>query len=293
VSFFVPLVVDGALAGMVYALVALAFVLVYKASRMINFALGEWVMLGARLVATGVHALGLPLVGGVGLGVAGMVALAITFNRGVVRPLVARPLISLLMVTIGLGILMRGATVVIFAGVPSRIPLPDLPVPTILGVSIAPEKLLAAAVAVVCISGVTWFFRATRTGVALRAMADDQQTALAVGIDVHRHLGLTWAMAGGLAAVAGTLWSVASGGGFSLVLLGLKVFPIVVVGGLDSIPGTIVSAVAMGVLESLTVGYLDPVVGAGFSTVVSYVVLLAVLLIRPYGLFGRPAIERI
>jgi branched-chain amino acid transport system permease protein len=293
VSFFVPLVVDGALAGMVYALVALAFVLVYKASRMINFALGEWVMLGARLVATGVHALGLPLVGGVGLGVAGMVALAITFNRGVVRPLVARPLISLLMVTIGLGILMRGATVVIFAGVPSRIPLPDLPVPTILGVSIAPEKLLAAAVAVVCISGVTWFFRSTRTGLALRAMADDQQTALAVGIDVHRHLGLTWAMAGGLAAVAGTLWSVASGGGFSLVLLGLKVFPIVVVGGLDSIPGTIVSAVAMGVLESLTVGYLDPVVGAGFSTVVSYVVLLAVLLIRPYGLFGRPAIERI
>ena len=292
-SFFVPLVVDGALAGMVYALVALAFVLVYKASRMINFALGEWVMLGARLVATGVHALGLPLVGGVGLGVAGMVALAIAFNRGVVRPLVARPLISLLMVTIGLGILMRGATVVLFAGVPSRIPLPDLPIPTILGVSIAPEKLLAAAVAVVCISGVTWFFRATRTGVALRAMADDQQTALAVGIDVHRHLGLTWAMAGGLAAVAGTLWSVASGGGFSLVLLGLKVFPIVVVGGLDSIPGTIVSAVAMGVLESLTVGYLDPVVGAGFSTVVSYVVLLVVLLIRPYGLFGRPTIERV
>jgi len=93
--------------------------------------------------------------------------------------------------------------------------------------------------------------------------------------------------------VAGTLWSVASGGGFSLVLLGLKVFPIVVVGGLDSIPGTIVSAVAMGVLESLTVGYLDPVVGAGFSTVVSYVVLLVVLLIRPYGLFGRPTIERV
>lgn len=292
-SFFVPLVVDGALAGMVYALVALAFVLVYKASRMINFALGEWVMLGARLVATGVYGLGLPLAGGVGLGIAGMVALAVAFNRGVVRPLVARPLISLLMVTIGLGILIRGATVVIFAGVPSRIPLPDLPAPTILGVSVAPEKLVAAAVAVVCITGVTWFFRTTRTGLALRAMADDQQTALAVGIDVHRHLGLTWAMAGGLAAVAGTLWSVASGGGFSLVLLGLRVFPIVVVGGLDSIPGTIISSVGLGVLESLTVGYLDPILGAGFSTVVSYVVLLVVLLVRPYGLLGRPAIERI
>jgi branched-chain amino acid transport system permease protein len=293
VSFFVPLIVDGALAGMVYALVALAFVLVYKASRMINFALGEWVMLGARLVATGTHTLGLSLVGGVGLGVAGMVALAMAFNRGVLRPLVARPLISLLMVTIGLGILLRGATTLIFAGVPSRIPLPVLPTPTILGVSVAPEKLLAAAVAVVCITVVTWFFRSTRTGLALRAMADDQQTALAVGIDVHHHLGLTWAMAGGLAAIAGTLWSVASGGGFSLVLLGLKVFPIVVVGGLDSIPGTIISAVAMGVLESLTVGYLDPVLGTGFSTVVSYVVLLVVLLLRPYGLLGRPAVERV
>jgi branched-chain amino acid transport system permease protein len=293
VSFFVPLVVDGALAGMVYALVALAFVLVYKASRMINFALGEWVMLGARLVAAGIHAFGLSLGGGVAVGIAGMVALAMAFNRGVVRPLVGRPLISLLMVTIGLGILLRGATTLIFAGVPSRIPLPALPAPTILGVSVAPEKLLAATVAMVCIGAVTWFFRATRTGLALRAMADDQQTALAVGIDVHRHLGVTWAMAGGLAAVAGTLWSVASGGGFSVVLLGLRVFPIVVVGGLDSIPGTIVSAVLMGVLESLTVGYLDPVLGTGFSTVVSYVVLLVVLLLRPYGLLGRPAVERI
>ena len=292
-SFFVPLVVDGALAGMVYALVALAFVLVYKASRMINFALGEWVMLGARLVATGIHTLGLSLVGGVGVGVAGMVALALVFNRGVVRPLVARPLISLLMVTIGLGILLRGATTLLFAGVPSRIPVPVLPAPTLFGVSMASEKLLAAAVALICISMVTWFFRATRTGLALRAIADDQQTALAVGIDVHRHLGLTWAMAGGLAAVAGTLWSIASGGGFSVVLLGLRVFPIVVVGGLDSIPGTIISAIAMGVLESLTVGYVDPALGTGFSTVVSYLVLLVVLLFRPYGLLGRPAIERV
>jgi branched-chain amino acid transport system permease protein len=282
VTFFVPLVVEGALAGMVYALIALAFVLVYKASRMINFALGEWVMLGARLVAAGAQVLGLSLGGAVGLGIAGMVAFAVAFNRWVVRPLVARPLISLLMVTIGLGILIRGGATLIFAGVPSQIPLPVLASPTILGVSIAPEKIMAAVVAVLCITAVTWFFRATRTGLALRAIADDQQTALAVGIDVHHHLGITWAM-----------WSVASGGGFSLLLLGLKVFPIVVIGGLDSIPGTMVSAVAMGVLESLTVGYLDPILGGGFSTVLSYVALLAVLLVRPYGLLGRPAVERI
>jgi len=116
-------------------------------------------MLGARLVATGVHTLGLSLGGGVGLGVAGMVVLAVTFNRAVVRPLVARPLISLLMVTIGLGILLRGAAAVIFSAVPSRIPVPLWDSPTILGISVAPEKLVAAAVAVVCMTAVTWFFR--------------------------------------------------------------------------------------------------------------------------------------
>ena len=223
-----------------------------------------------------------------------MVVLAVTFSRWIVRPLVAQPLISLLMVTIGLGILIRGAVTVVFAGVPSRITLPLLDSPTILGVSIAPEKLLAAAIAVVCMTAVTLVLPRDphRPGAAGdgRRSADGARRWAST---CHRHLGLTWAMSGGLAALAGTLWSVASGGGFSLVLLGLKVFPIVVVGGLDSIPGTIISAVAMGVLESLTVGYLDPMLGTGFSTVVSYVVLLAVLLIRPYGLLGRPAIERI
>jgi branched-chain amino acid transport system permease protein len=114
-----------------------------------------------------------------------------------------------------------------------------------------------------------------------------------VGIDVHRHLAIAWGMVGVLAVIGGTLWTLVTGGGFSLVLLGLKVFPIVVIGGLDSIAGSIVGAVAIGVLESLTAGYVDPLLGAGFSSVAPYVLLLGVLFVRPQGIFGRPEARRV
>lgn len=292
--FFVSLLVDGVLAGAVYALIALAFVVVYKASRMINFALGEWVMFAAVLVATGVHAMGLGLAGALGSACAGMVALALAFNRLILRRLVGRPLISLIMVTLGLGALMRGSIALVFAGIPLAIPLPIPREPlVVLDVRIPADKLVAAVVAAACVACVSWFFQRSRTGMALRAIADDQQAAMGVGIDISRHFSMTWAMVGVLSVVAGTLWTFVSGSGFGVVLVGLKVFPIVIIGGLDSIPGTLVGAIIVGVLESLTAGYVDPLVGGGFSNVASYLVLLAVLFVRPYGLFGRPVIERV
>lgn len=292
--FFVSLIVDGALAGAIYALISLAFVVVYKASRMINFALGEWAMLGARLAATGLYTVGLGLVGALGFAGAGMVALALVFNRLVLRRLVGRPLVSLIMVTLGLGALMRGAAALAFRGIPAAV---ALPIPrdalAVHGVMVPLDKLAAAAIAVVCIALVSWFFHRSRTGVALRAIADDQQAAMAVGIDVDRHFSITWAMVGILSVLAGTLWTFVSGGGFGAVLVGLKVFPIVIIGGLDSIAGTIVGAIVVGVLESLAAGYLDPHLGGGFGTVASYLVLIAMLFVRPYGLFGRPHVERV
>jgi branched-chain amino acid transport system permease protein len=293
-AFFAALVVDGTLAGAVYALVALAFVVVYKASRMVNFALGEWVMVASRLVGAGLHGLGLGLGGALGLGLAGMIALALAFNRLVLRRMVGRPLISLVMVTIGLGSVLRGAAAIVFAGVPGRIPAPIAREPIDLyGLPLAPDRLVAAAVAALCIAGVTWLFAATRTGVALRALADDQQAAMAVGVDIDRHFAITWAVMAALCVLAGTLWTLVSGGGFSMVLLGLKVFPVVVIGGLDSLGGTIVAAIALGVIESLAAGYVDPVVGAGFSSVASYLALVVGLCLRPHGLFGRPRIARV
>ncbi|PYO03349.1 MAG: branched-chain amino acid ABC transporter permease [Candidatus Rokuibacteriota bacterium] len=294
VGFLAFLVVDGALAGAIYALVGLAFVVVYKACRIANFAVGEFVMLASRVVAAGLQTLGLGLAGGLGFGCVGMVAAALAFNRVILRPLAGQPMMSLIMVTIGLGAFMRGAAAIVFAGIPSRMTSTMSLDPVFLGdVPVSADKLIAAAVAVTCVTAVSWFFRGSRTGLALRAIASNPQQAQGAGIDLHRHFAIAWAMVGILSVLAGTLWTLASGGGFGLQLLGLKVFPIVIVGGLDSIGGTVVGAFFVGILESLAAGYIDPVVGSAFSQVAAYLVLVAVLFVRPYGLFGRPDIERI
>ena len=285
---------DGVLAGVVYAPIALAFVVVYKASRMINFALGEWAMVASRLVATGLHVLGLGLGSALGSACAAMVALALVFNRSVLRRLAGRPLIPLIMVTLGLGALMRGAAALVFAGIPAAIPLPIQHETLVVhGVHVSVAKVVAAAVALACVAAGSWFFSRSRTGVALRAVADDQQAAMAVGIDLNRHFALTWAMVGVLSVCTGTLWTLVSGGGFGVALIGLRVFPIVIIGGLDSIPGTLAGAVFVGVLESLAAGYVDPLLGGGFSNIAAYLVLIAVLFVRPYGMFGRPVLERV
>ena len=293
-TFFAFLVVDGALAGAIYALVALAFVVVYKASRVINFAVGEWTMVGSRMAAAAGHTLGIGLGGALGVACVAMIGLALLFNRVVLRPLLHRSLLSLIMVTIGVGIFMRGAATVVFAELPLRIvsPFPVDPL-VVSGLPVAVDKIAAAAIAAAAIAALSWFFNGSRTGLALRAVASDQQVAISVGIDLHRHFALTWGLVGVLSVLAGTLWSFASGGGFGIELLGLKVFPIVILGGLDSLPGTIIAAFVVGILESLVTGYLDPLVGGGFSHVASYLVLIATLLIRPYGFLGRPDVERV
>ena len=292
--FFAALLVDGLLASAIYALVALAFVVVYKASGAINFALGELAMLGSRLVATGIHAMELGLAGAIGSASAGMVVVALAFNRLVLRHMVGRPLISLIMVTLGLGALIRGAAPLVFGAVPGAIPLPIPSDPLdVYGVLVPAGRLVAATIAITCITAVSAFFRFSRTGLALRAISDDQQVAMAMGIDVHGHVALTWAMVGVISVFTGALWTFTVGGGLGVVIIGLKVFPILVVGGLDSVPGIMVGAVLIGVLESLAAGYLDPLLGAGFSSIAPYLLLLAVLFVRPYGMFGRPTIERV
>ena len=292
--FFVALIVDGALAGAIYALIALGFVVVYKASRVINFALGEWLMLGAVLAAAAVNALALGLPGALVAASAGMIAFAALFNRLVLRRLVGRPVISLVMVTLGLGALMRGGSAMAFRGIPGAVALP-LPqhVVTVGGVFLSTDKLVAGAVAAVAVATVTAIFRWSRTGVALRAIADDDRAAMAAGIDVQRHLAIAWGMLGVLSVLAGTLWASVASSGLGLVVVGLKVFPVVVIGGLDSIPATIIAALLVGVLESLVAGYLDPVIGTGFSAVFPFLLVIAVLFTRPYGLLGAPDVRRV
>jgi branched-chain amino acid transport system permease protein len=292
VAFLAFLVVDGALAGAVYALVGLTFVVAYKASRIANFAVGDFITLAARMVGASFDWLGLGLGGALGVACAGMVAVSVGVNRVIFRPLVGQPVMSLIMATIGLGALMQGSSALALGGVSGRMATDADPL-VVGSVPVSRDKLLAALVASACAFAVSWFFRATRTGLALRAIASDPQVAIGVGIDIQRHMAITWALAGILSVLAGTLWTLASGGGFGLQLLGLKVFPIVMLGGLDSIPGAIIGALLVGVLESVAAGFIDPVVGSAFSRVVAYLVLLAMLFVRPYGLLGRRAIDRV
>jgi branched-chain amino acid transport system permease protein len=294
VSYFLALVIDGALAGAVYALIALAFVLVYKASSMINFALGEWVMFGALLAGTGAQLLQLGALGALLFATVVMMALAAGFSHVVVRRMIGRPAIAAIMVTLGLGMVMRGVAPMLFGETAEVIPRAWLAPPVAIGdLTIARDKLAAASVAVLCTALIGWFYRFSRTGLALRAIADDAQAAMSAGIDVERHLMLAWTLTGVVAVIAGALWTLVAGSGFGLAVVGLKVLPIALIGGLDSIAGTIVAAMAIGVLESLGAGYLDARIGSGFGALVPYLVLIVLLAVRPHGLFGRPRIERV
>ena len=292
--FLLALIVDGALAGAIYALIALGFVVVYKASRVINFALGEWLMLGALLGAVGVYRLALGLPGALLAACAGMIGFAVLFNRLVLRRLVGRPVVALIMVTLGLGALMRGGVAMLFRGTPGAAALPIPPEALALGgLFVSLDKVVAGSVAALAVAALSAIFRWSRTGVALRAIADDDRAAMAAGIDVQRHLVIAWGTLGVLSVVAGTLWTSVASGGIGLVLVGLKVFPVVVIGGLDSIPATIIAALLVGVLENLVAGYVDPVLGAGFSSVVAFVLVIVVLFTRPYGLLGGADVRRV
>ena len=291
--FFLELSVNGAVAGALYALAALSFVVVYKATRIMNFALGEFVMFATGIVAAGVNAMGLTLVASLVLGGSGMFAVAAGFNRFVLRHLIGRPVIAMIMVTIGFGAVLRAVAAFLFSGVSRDI---DLPLPRdafdAWGVLLSPNELVAALVALLLIGAVGWFFARTRLGIALRCVADDNQAALAMGIDLRAAFTLVWGLAGVVAVAAGVLWAYITGGGFNMLLVGLKVFPIVIIGGLDSIAGVIVGAMLIGWVEAVAAGYLDPLIGGGFSHVTSYLLLIAMLLVRPWGLFGREAIDR-
>jgi branched-chain amino acid transport system permease protein len=293
VIYFVSLIVNGLLTGTIYSLIALAFVVVYKSSRMINFAVGEWVMFGSLLVATGLHVLAIGLAAAIVMACIGMIVLASVFGRVVLRRLAGRPLVAIIMITLGLGALMRGVAMIVFQHVPGVIPLPVSADPLMAwGVMVPPDKMIGAGVAALCVTVVTWFYYASRTGLALRAIADNQSLAMSVGINVHRHFTLTWAIAGVIAVIAGVLWTFIAGGGISAVLVGLRIFPIVIIGGLDSIVGTIVGAMIIGLVESLSAGYLDASLGGGTSTLASSLVLIAVLFVRPRGLFGQVYLRR-
>ena len=293
-SFTVVLLVNGVMIGLMYALIALGFVLIYKATDAINFAQGEFVMFAGFIAAAMASTVGLPFWVSALIAIIGMVALGFGLERVVLRPLIGRPVIAVVMATIGLASVLRGVSVVLFGASTLAITMPVGDMPIDLGfVSVPPVQLVGAIVSILFLAVFTWFFLKSRTGIAMRAVADSQQVAMAMGINVRRYFALAWAMAGVVSAIGGIIWGAMLGVDNQLALVGLKVFPVVILGGLDSVLGAVVGGLVIGIVESMTAGYFDPIIGGGTKDFAPYVVMIIVLMIRPEGLFGRRLIERV
>jgi len=293
-QFTFVLLTNGVLIGLMYSLIALGFVLIYKATDAINFAQGEFVMF-AGFIAAGAAALaGLPFWIAALASIGGMVALGFGIERAVLRPLIGRPIIAVVMATIGLAAVLQGLAVLIFGAGTQAIVMPVGDTPLFLGPVMLPRvQLVGAGVSIVFLSTFSWFFLKSRVGIAMRSVADNQQVAMAMGINVQRYFAFAWALAGIVSALGGIVWGAMLGVDNQLALVGLKVFPVVILGGLDSIVGAVLGGVIVGVVENLAAGFLDPLVGGGTKDFAPYVLMIAVLMIRPEGIFGRRRIERV
>jgi branched-chain amino acid transport system permease protein len=294
-EFFLQLVLNGVVMGSIYSLVALGFVVIYKSTSVLNFAQGEFLMLGAYVCLSATVQYQLPFALAFLITLAFSAVLGILTERVVLRPMIGEPVISLIMVTLGLSALLKAVVQAIW-GTDLR-PFPNIfpATPVQLGpLPVSQGYLYSTASVVVLLLIFTLFFKFTRAGIAMRATAFSQQVALSMGISVKRIFALSWSIAAVVSAIGGILLAGVRGGlDASLAFFGLKVIPVVILGGLDSVGGAIVGGVVMGVLENLAGGYLDPLVGGGAKEVAPFIVLVLILSVKPYGLFGKVKIERV
>jgi branched-chain amino acid transport system permease protein len=293
-QFSLLLLSNGVLIGLMYSLIALGFVLVYKATDAVNFAQGEFVMIAGFVAVGALTVAGLPLWVSIFGALVAMVGFGFALERVMLRKLIGRPVIAVVMATIGLAAILRGlGPFGIFQGTRTLpLPLPDEPF--IVGpLFIPPIQLVGGLVSLLFLAGFGYFFLKSRKGIAMRAVADNQQVAMAMGIDVERYFGVAWAMTGVVSALGGVLWGNMLGVDVNLALVGFKVFPVVILGGLDSIPGAIIGGLIVGIVENVAAGYVDPYVGGGTKDFAPYVLMIVALMIRPYGMFGKRIIERV
>ncbi len=280
----------GVLSGGLLALVALGFVLIYKGTGVINFAMGEFMMLGAYFFFTANVLWGLPLWLALPATLAAVALCAALVERAILRPLAGQPVISVLMATIGLASALHGGVEAIWSGRNYEMPALLPRKPFIVGDILIPGQIVwSFGLAAVIITAFTLYFRYSKTGIAMRAAASDPVTAYVLGIDVRRTQRLTWMFAGIVGAVAGIVVASMTSLSPALGTAALGVLAVIILGGLDSIAGAIVAGLIIGLLESLTAAYL----GGKVRDIVPYVVVLVILLVRPYGLFGTRQIERL
>jgi branched-chain amino acid transport system permease protein len=292
-QFFLEVLIGGLLSGVMYSLVAIGFVLIYKTSGVLNFAQGA-MLLFAALTFVSLVERGLPFWLAFLVTFAIMVLIGIAIERVVLRPLTNKPPITLFMATLGLSYILEGAAQLIWGTQVHGLDLGIQDVPFELGgVLISQFDIFAAVVAAGMVVALSLFFRYTRIGLAFRAVADDQFAALAVGLKLPWIWATVWATAGLIALVAGLLWGARLGVQFSLSLVVLKALPVLVLGGFDSIPGAILGGLLIGAAEKLAEVYVGEYFGGGIESWFAYVIALAFLLIRPSGLFGQKLVERV
>jgi len=292
-AFLAEVLIGGVFAGLMYSLVALGFVLIYKASGVFNFAQGVMVLFAA-LTLVGLLERGVPVVVALALTTVVMVGLAFAIERVVLRPLVNQPQIILFMATIGLNFFLEGFGEMAWGANVKRL---DIGIPDesfkVAGVLVNKLEMTAALTAAVLVAVLAALFQKTRIGRALRAVADDHEAALSIGIPLKTIWVVVWSVAGVVAIVAGLMWGAKSGVQFSLSLVALKALPVLILGGFESVPGAIVGGLIIGVGEKVGEVYWGPLVGGAIENWFAYVLALAFLLFRPQGLFGEKIIERV
>ena len=292
-TFLAEVLIGGVAAGLMYSLVALGFVLIFKASGVFNFAQGVMVLFSA-LTLVGLMERGVPVVLALGLTIAVMVALAFAIERVVLRPLVNQEHIILFMATIGLSFFLEGLGEMMWGANVKKL---DVGIPDesfkMAGILINKLEMTAAATAAILVGVLAVFFQRTKIGRALRAVADDHEAALSIGIPLRTIWVVVWSVAGIVAIAAGVMWGAKSGVQFSLSLIALKALPVLILGGFTSVPGAIVGGLIIGTGEKIGEVYWGPLVGGAIENWFAYVLALAFLLVRPQGLFGEKIIERV
>jgi len=294
-TLLIQLLVNGVIVGTLYALVAMCFVLIYKASQIVNFAQGEFLLVGAWVCWWLLVELELPFLVGFLMTLGFMVVFGILLQVVVLRPLIGEPVISVIMVTIGLSIFFQAMMKWLFGVFVQPFPQPfETQTVNLLGLDVETIYLFSTLVSVVIMAGFAWFFRQSRIGLAMRATAFDQQAAQSLGISVKQVFAVSWAISAVVSAMAGVVVGVVNGVSSALSFVGIKVFPAVILGGLDSIVGGVVGGILVGVLEGLA-EWVDGqfLHFGGLSGVAPFYVLVIILMIRPYGLFGTEQIERV
>lgn len=284
---------NGALVGLMYSLVALGIVLVFKSSGVANLAQGALAMLGGYLAWAALVSLGAPVWAGIPLVVVLMFFAGRAVERMALRRMIGQPVIMVIMLTLGIEILLRGLAPAIFGSVKKRLDIGIDNAPVILGPVLIDRAYLVSGVVSLALIGLALLFFSTRQGIMLRAVSDDQTASWAVGIRVERAIGISWGLAGVAAAAAGILWGSIQGVDWTLSLLLIKALAVAILGGLDSIVGVLVAGLVLGILENVAPVYLERFGIAGTRDVVASLVILLTVIIRPYGLFGREDIERV